>query len=131
MDWAIVNGKKTIRVMTDPPVDFVRSPEKLYFFAPKKFRTNTKLSDFTFLDSVEENWLSFTNRQFDRAKRARQLYHTLGSTSIKDFKGIIRMNCIIDNPVTAKDIEIAETIFGPDIGVLKGKSTHHRPTPVM
>jgi hypothetical protein len=41
------------------------------------------------------------------------------------------MNCIIDNPVTAKDIEIAETIFGPDIGVLKSKSTHHRPTPVM
>jgi hypothetical protein len=131
MDWAIVNGKKAIRVMTDPPVDFVRSPEKLYFFAPKKFWTDTKLLDYTFVDSMEENRLFFTGRQFDRAKRARQLYHTLGSPSIKDFKGIVRMNCIRDNPVTTEDIEIAETIFGPDIGVLKGKSTHHRPTPVV
>jgi hypothetical protein len=129
MDRAIVSGKKAIRVITDPPVDFVRRPEKLYFFPPKKFRTDTKLSDYTFVDSVEENRLFFTSRQFDRTKRARQLYHTLGSPSVKDFKGIIRMNCIRDNTVTTEDIEIAETIFGPDIGVLKGKSTHHRPTP--
>jgi hypothetical protein len=129
--WAIVNGKKAIRVMTDPPVDFVRSPEKLYFFAPKQFRTNTELSDYIFVDSVEENRLFFTNRQFDRAKRARQLYHTLGSPSIKDYKGIIRMSCTKDNPVTTEDIEIAETIFGPDVGVRKGKSTQQRPTPVV
>jgi hypothetical protein len=53
------------------------------------------------------------------------------SPSIKDFKGITRINCIKDNPVTTEDIEIAETIFGPEIGVLEGKSRHHRPTPVV
>jgi hypothetical protein len=33
--------------------------------------------------------------------------------------------------VATEDIKIAETIFGPDIGVLNGKSRHHRPTPVL
>jgi hypothetical protein len=131
MEWYMVDGKKAIRVMTDPPVDFTRSFEKLYYFAPKKFRTTTKLSSYTFVDAVEENRLFFTSPQFDRAKRARQLYHTLGSPSIKDFKGIIRMNCFKDNPVTTEDVDIAEAIFGPDIGVIKGKTTHHRPNPVV
>jgi hypothetical protein len=41
------------------------------------------------------------------------------------------MNCIKDNPVTTEDIDIAETIFGPDIGVLKGKTTRQRPIHVV
>jgi hypothetical protein len=52
-------------------------------------------------------------------------------SSIKNFKGIIRMNCIKGNPVTTEDIDIAQAIFGPDIGVIKGKTTPHRPTPVV
>jgi hypothetical protein len=131
MEWSNVDGKKAIRVLTDPPVDFVRSPEKLYYFAPKKFRTNTNHADYVFLDTVEENRLFYTSRQFERAKRARQLFHSLGSPSVRDCKGIIRMNCIKDNPVTTEDIDIAEAIFGPDIGVIKGKTTHHRPNPVV
>jgi hypothetical protein len=35
MEWSMVDGKKAIRVMTDPPVDFVRSPEKLYYLLPR------------------------------------------------------------------------------------------------
>jgi hypothetical protein len=41
------------------------------------------------------------------------------------------MNCIKDNPVNTEDVDIAEAIFGPDIGVIKGKTTHHRPNPVV
>jgi hypothetical protein len=41
------------------------------------------------------------------------------------------MNLIANNPVTNKDIDIAEEIFGPDIGSLKGKTTRKKPTPVV
>jgi hypothetical protein len=68
MEWSMVDGKKAIRVMTDPPVEFVRSPEKLYYFAPKRFGTSKKLSDYAFVDTVEENRLFYTSRQFERAK---------------------------------------------------------------
>ena len=40
-------------------------------------------------------------------------------------------NAIKDNPVTTKDVTLAEAIFGPDIGTLKGKTVNKRPDPVV
>jgi hypothetical protein len=41
------------------------------------------------------------------------------------------MNMISNIPVTAEDIELAERIFGPDIGALKGKTIRQKPIPVV
>ena len=41
------------------------------------------------------------------------------------------MNAIGNNPVTMKDIVMAEKIFGPDVGNLKGKTTRRNPIPVV
>ena len=45
---------------------------------------------------------------------AQDLYHSLGTPSVEDFKAILRMNAIKDNPITNNDVIIAEKIFGPD-----------------
>jgi hypothetical protein len=37
------------------------------------------------------------------------------------------MNIITNNPVTTDDIKIAEKMFGPDIGAIKGKTTSCKP----
>jgi len=34
-------------------------------------------------------------------------------------KAIIRINMTNNNPIATKDIDIAERIFGPDIGTIK------------
>jgi len=72
--------------------------------------------------SVAENSHAFTHRQFENAKRARRLYQIMGRPTVENLKALIRMNAIKDCPVTVEDVDIAEKIFGPDIGTLKGKS---------
>jgi hypothetical protein len=83
------------------------------------------------LNTMEENKSFYTQRQFDQAKRARDLYHALGTPSLKDFKAMLRMNTVTNNPITTEDIKVAERIFGPDIGALKGKTTRRKPAPVV
>jgi hypothetical protein len=58
------------------------------------------------------------------------LYHIIECPSIENFKAILRQNIIKTCPVTIEDVNVAERIFGPDIGTLKGKSTRKKPTPV-
>ncbi|MGL4350647.1 MAG: hypothetical protein ACRCT2_08825, partial [Plesiomonas shigelloides] len=80
--------------------------------------------------TVKENREGFTTRQFERAKAARTFYHSVGCPTTANFKLIIRQNIIKDCPVTVDDVDLAERIFGPDIGALKGKSTRRKPVPV-
>ena len=47
----------------------------------------------------------------------------MGTPSIQDLKTIIIMNLVKDNEITLKDIDIAENAYGPDIGIIKGKTT--------
>ena len=41
------------------------------------------------------------------------------------------MNAIKNCPVTMEDIDLAEAIFGQDIGNIKGKTIRNKPTPVV
>jgi hypothetical protein len=46
------------------------------------------------IESVEENRSFFSERQIQKAKLVRQIYHTLSTPSIKDFKAIVRSNMV-------------------------------------
>ena len=114
--------------LPDKTVRFERIGMNLYVFKPT---TRIRAENAQMLNTLEENKTFYTERQFQRAKRARDLFHALGTPSINDFKAIIRMNTINNNPVTTDDIKIAEKLFGPDIGTLKGKTTRRKPLPVV
>ncbi|KAI2506113.1 Reverse transcriptase (RNA-dependent DNA polymerase) [Fragilaria crotonensis] len=114
-----------VHLSDDKAVRFTRLGNNLYVFKPP-IKKQVQL-----LNTVEENKTFFTQRQFERAKRARDLYHALGTPSITDFKAMLRMNTIIGNPVTTEDIVMAEQIFGTDIGRIKGKTTRRKPAPVV
>ena len=81
--------------------------------------------------TVKENKEGFTKRQFDSAKVARAFYHIAGCPTLTNFKHIIRQNIFKNCPVTVADVDVAERIFGPDLGTLKGKSTRRAPLPVV
>ena len=124
-------------------VKFERTPERLYAYKPsQKYLksvaesknmlpagdVNVQVSNL--VSTVSENQKGYTQRQFENAKRARKLYHILGCPTVENFKHILRQKIIKNCPVTIDDVNIAEKIFGPDIGAMKGKNTRHRPTPV-
>jgi hypothetical protein len=83
------------------------------------------------IESVDENKAFFTDRQFHRAKHAREIYYALGTPSLRDFKMIITSNQIRNLPINIEDVTIAEKVFGPDIGSLKGKPTRQKSDPVV
>ena len=87
--------------------------------------------DFSFLQTVTENKFPYSNRQFQRAKLARDVYHSIGNPSMEDFKKIIRINGLKNCPVTIEDINIAKNIFGKDVSTLKGKTTRRKPNIVV
>ena len=62
---------------------------------------------------------NYSDQQWVLAKRAQSLYHNLGAPTIKNYKLLIQSNMIKDCPVTVKDVDIAEEIFGPDIAYSK------------
>ena len=158
-EWAIANifgfqdMKKRFRITYDSSkedafhvhmpqgtVKFTAKANGLYTYQPsEKYREQVKTlnmksqkveSNFH-VSTVAENRMMYTTRQFERAKRARSLYHALGAPTIENFKHLIRMNAIKNNPVTVEDITIAEKIFGPDVATLKGKSTRPRNLPTI
>ena len=83
------------------------------------------------VETVIENKKFYTDRQVSRAKKARDLLHSIGCPSVDDLKNIIKMNSIQNNPVTQEDVDLAEKIFGPDVASLKGKTTRKKSIPVV
>ena len=74
------------------------------------------------LNSVETNASKYTVRQYRQALLARRVHNTVGFPSIRKFLKIIAGNQIQNCPVTRDDVLIAEDIFGPNLGALKGKT---------
>ena len=108
-DTFIVTGKNGSRL------EFKASDFGLYYYD-----LNVD-PNFSFLPTVAENKFPYSNRQFQRAKLAREVYCSIGNPSMDDFKRIIRTNGLKNCPVTMEDINIAEKIFEKDVSTLKGK----------
>ena len=75
------------------------------------------------VNTVKDNRRNFTNNDYLRAIRARELQVTIGWPSDKDFIKILKASSLPNCPVTPQDVIIANNLFGPDVGALKGKTT--------
>jgi hypothetical protein len=83
------------------------------------------------LNSVAENKIPYTKREQARALLARKIQNMIGHPSIKDFKQIVASGNMLPNcPISLRDIIAAESIFGPSIACLKGK-TVRRSSPTV
>ena len=79
------------------------------------------------VNTVKDNRKNFTNIDYIQAIRSRELQVTIGWPSDKDFIKILKASSLPNNPVTPRDVIIANNLFGPDVIALKGKTTRHSP----
>ena len=101
-------------------------PNRLYYFDITD-RENSVL----LINSVSENREGFTLRVYKGAWEAQQAMHLLGFLSEQYIENMVRLNMIINCPVTFEDVKNAKLIFGPDTTLLKGKSVRRKPASVV
>ena len=71
-----------------------------------------------------------TKREIEGADKAVSLQAKLAFPSKKTLKWVIQLNQIQNFPVTVRDVEVAEQIYGKNLPTLKGKTFRSRPPPV-
>ena len=111
-----------------------KSSGKTYVFARKnvkgsegRFYTYDTRSEFelapdaAMVQTVEENLGRFTKREVKQAKLARELLARMGFPSVTE--AISMMNSGTNFDVTARDFQVAESIWGKDRASLQGKTT--------
>jgi hypothetical protein len=114
-------------------VKFYQLSSRLYGMNPKETnKVYTQVESKYVLGQLRDDNLKLLSaRQQAAVKKVRQLHHALGTPSLGDLKAMIRMNLIRNNTVTTKDVNLAERVYGPDVGTRKGKSTRRKPNQVV
>lgn len=82
------------------------------------------------MNTVENNLSKFSAYDVSKAKLARALQRRIGRPSVRDFIHYVDSNMIPNCPITTQDIQNAETIWGPELGCLKGKTVWRQPDAV-
>ena len=79
------------------------------------------------VDMVEEIQRNYSPRELEGANNARRLYVIMGRPSEETFKLTLKKGLVLNNPVTVTDYENAVTIYGKDLGAIKGKNVRKKP----
>jgi hypothetical protein len=113
--------------MNNDTLKFECNPKGLYTY---KVSDESLKKQSHLIDTVKENRVGYTQRQFEQAKRAQEPYHIVRTLTIKSFKILIKMNANKNCPVTTEDVNNAKKIFGAGMSSLRGKLTKPKSTPV-
>jgi hypothetical protein len=81
------------------------------------------------ITSVGDNKRLYTARDIELADRARTLSKNMGYPSPAALINMINKGSIVNCPVTAKDVQRATEIYGPEVAALRGRTTTDRAIP--
>jgi hypothetical protein len=83
-----------------------------------------------FVQTIRGNYDGFTSRDVEEARKAREAQGMMGHPTDRDFLGMVRANMITNCPVTVSAAENANTIFGPDLAGVRGRTVRRPPDAV-
>jgi hypothetical protein len=107
---------------------FVESKGGLYYY--DTLQNDGKPVGHTMVSTVKQQREGYTNREYHAAKLARQIQEAAGAQSLTSFLYAVDNNVFRNLPITRRDVINAETIFGPSIASLKGRTVRHKPDAV-
>ena len=107
---------------------------KMKFTMSRKGHTDTssiigrpsKAGVFNQVASVEENLTKYTQRDINKAKDARKFQVIFNNISTPKLLNIVDTNQVRGLSITREDVKRAETIYGPNVYALKGKTTNRK-----
>ena len=91
-------------------------------------KTKDEFSSYSFLQSVDDNKLFYTQREIKGAENARLQQEAIGWPSDDFYQYIIKENLLTNTEVTLDDIQRARHIYGPAKPLLQGAMTRLKPT---
>ena len=106
---------------------FKQSERGLYYMETDT--THKAGNEAIFVTTVEDNISNYTNKDYSQALLARSLQRIIGRPSTHQLLHIIENNLLPNCPVTRRDVMLAEKIFGPELGNLKGKTVRRSGIP--
>ena len=109
-------------------IHFTPCSKGLYRYALQHKESLNKF--WSMISTVAENAKQFTKRQYRNAILARRVQNIIMRPGNREFMDI-SINHIRNCPINKQHIQMAESIFGPNLGSLKGKTTYHAPPHVV
>jgi hypothetical protein len=79
------------------------------------------------VNTVRENFEGYTRHDVERAREARRIQGMIANPTKREFAGMVREKLLTNCPITVRNVENANQIFGPDLANLRGKITRAKP----
>ena len=110
-------------------MQFFEHKSGLYLHDLKAYKRNKESNKekMIFIQTVAENESEFNKRDLKKAKIAQLLHRRMGRPGYKNLMAMLDKNQIRDCPITSEDLKRALYIYGPDIALMKGKTTRIQP----
>ena len=106
---------------------FTMSRKGLYYTDTSRLiGRSSKAGVFNQVASVEENLTKYTQRDINKAIDARKFQVMFNNISTPKLLNIVDTNQVRGLPITREDVKRAETIYGPNVFALKGKTTNRK-----
>ncbi len=105
-------------------VEFKPSAQGLHYHDVLDPESNLELM---LVNTVRGKFEGYTCHKVERAREVQHIQGIIANPTEREFAGIVREQLLTNCPVTVRDIDNANQIFGPDLANLRGKATRTKP----
>ncbi len=119
---------EVVKVHTDGGiVEFKASSRGLHYHDVSDPSSNMELM---LVNTVRDNFEGYTRQDVERAREAQRIQGMIANPTKREFAGMVHEKPLTNCPITVRNVDNANQIFGPDLANLRGKTTRAKPNHV-
>jgi hypothetical protein len=101
-------------------IEFKPSAQGLHYQDVSDPESNIKLM---LVNTVRGNFEGYTCHEVERAREVQRIQGMIANPNEREFAWMVCEQLLTNCPVTIRDVDNANQIFGPDVAKLRGKTT--------